>query len=172
MNTLQSLYVAPADDNDMIYDKTIHRWKLSKVAIQSAEPHISDEVATKKAASISQHVYTYIRHMAVIGSNFPFAEWVYSCTKQGKEMIKEAMMDQLFADAESNLDGTANQARINFVTGSVVDREAARNARVDEDAKDLIDDFCLDFNGVPYQLSKRFFLGITMTDDRYEVWGY
>lgn len=172
MAYLKDVYVKPESDSTMEYDASSHRWRFTLAHITEGDPTIDPLSAARKARSYSNHVYEWLKEQ-IATFNWPFAEWAFACTADGKAAIKDAMQYQFDADSESNYDGQSRQSPNDFTTGSQMSQKAIRESIVCIDAQRSLENFMLDCGTIRFGFFKKFYLGVWVGGaDRYASWGY
>ena len=167
------MYVKPVSVEGVCqYDPDTHRWLLDISAIKKAMPELSDEEAASKQESYSRHVYQWFQFMLVNTANWPFVEFVLSCTEQGKQDMLQALNAQMSADRTSNIDSLGEQSPIDVTSGAEINQASLMSASIATFAKMILRNASIDIGGAPLLLSKYYSFGIFLPSDRYAVWGY
>lgn len=172
MASLRDIYVKPVSDDVMEYDATAHRWVFTVAHITEDDPTLSTASAKRRARSYSNHIYEWLKDQ-IATFNWPFAEWAFACTAEGKEEIRQAMQAQFDADAESNYDAQSRQSPNDFTTGTQMNQKAILDSIVCLDAQRLLGGFYLDCGSLRFNFFKRFYLGVWVGGaERYSAWSY
>ena len=122
--------VAPKDTDEMRYDFASHKFVLQLAVVNALDGHYkSQEVAKRRLISISNTIYNYIYEHSN-SHNKAFLEFYLNCTKQGQEIIRNAMYNQLLADLENGYDSIGVQNNIDYSSGNIVSREQQKANRI------------------------------------------
>ena len=123
----------------------------------------------KGYGAVDQEVANF---MLVNTANWPFVEFVLSCTEQGKQDMLQALNAQMSADRTSNIDSLGEQSPIDVTSGAEINQASLMSASIATFAKMILRNASIDIGGAPLLLSKYYSFGIFLPSDRYAVWGY
>ncbi len=163
--------VKPVETDEMTYDKKSHKFVLKLAVVNALDGRYKTEtIAKRRLISISNAIYRYIYEHSN-SHNKAFLEFYLNCTKEGQEIIRNAMYFQLLADLDSGYESIATQVNIDYSNGGIVSREQQKLNRICIDSESEINSATTPINvlyaGVFPQASKY----ATMTD-RYERYDY
>lgn len=134
-----------------------YRLTLNAIREIVGNAYKNDEVARQRSILNSANVYSYIYNRGCT-ANKKYTEFIINRTKQGKELIFQALMYQILADAQNGYNDIPNQNPIDFSNGSTIDREQIRKNKVAVNVEDLLDNSQAYLNGynvlsqLPYYL--------------------
>ncbi len=153
------MQIIPFDDEEMVYDKENHRYKLTQAGakrVPQATIMYGDEIDFW-LDDMSENVYQYIYDTANI-SNVPLIEWQLACDGDMRIKVKNMLVAQLKYDVMSKGNTLAND--------TLMDKENASeyySRRVSPNVKSMVTNLGLDYAG-----SRNIYLPA----DRYERWSY
>ena len=127
--------IKPYDTADFKYNRSKHRYVLDKTVITALGGQYKNEtIATRRLESISKAVYRYIYEHGNSANRY-YVEFILNCTREGREMLYNAMYEQLTADVDNGYEDGAKQNLIDFATGNIIDREQVKKNRLAIDAE-------------------------------------
>lgn len=128
------------NDDQLEWNSTTKQYRLTLNAIREIVGNAfrNDEVARQRSILNSANVYSYIYNRGAT-ANKKYTEFIINHTKQGRELIFQALMYQIMADSQNGYNDIVNQNPIDFGNGSVIDREQIRRNKVAINVEDLLD---------------------------------
>ena len=149
--------IEPYDDEEMVYDKENHRYKLTQAGAKKV-PYTTSFYGSEidfYLDDMSETVYQYIYDVAN-KNNVPYIEFRLACDESLRPYVKRMLISQLKYDAQSKGNDLAHD--------TLMDKDADYyNRRVPINVKTMITNLGLDYAGN---------YNMVMPSDRYERWGY
>ena len=149
--------IEPYDDEEMVYDKENHRYKLTQAGAKKV-PYTTSFYGSNidfYLDDMSETVYQYIYDVAN-KNNVPYIEFRLACDESLRPYVKRMLISQLKYDAQSKGNDLAND--------TLMDKDADYyNRRVPVNVKTMITNLGLDYAGN---------YNIVMPQNKYERWGY
>lgn len=134
-------YEKPYDTETMRYDATLHQYILMpKVINDLGGSYKDDGVRDRTLKAISRRVYGWIYKTANSGNRYYF-EFELACNPLLRPVIEEALTAQLEADLASGYNDIALQSPIDFVKGTILDRDAIERNVICLEAEDALRSF-------------------------------
>ena len=162
-------YVKPVSDSVSVYDPATHRWVLSlDEGKKIYNPLNGDAYVQKRLKKASDSTYRRFYYGFVASFNKNIAEWVISCTPEGKAAMLDALRAQAEYDEDSGGLSVASQAGVDSASGLVIDREAVKAAILSPEAESILQ--YLVCYGI--MITASFDIGIRLPEDRYPRWVY
>lgn len=151
--------IKPYDDEQMVYDQIMHRYKLTQAGAKSV-PNTTEfygDDIDYYLDDMSENVYQYIYSVAN-KNNISYVEFKLACESELRPYIKRMLISQLKYDAVSKGNDLAHD--------TLYDRDNADDyysRRVSPNIKTIVTNLGLDYAGS---------FNIYMPKDKYERWGY
>lgn len=152
-------FIKPYDDEEMVYDKEYHRYKLTQAGAKRVPDStlFYGENIDYYLDDMSENVYQYIYDVAH-SNNVGYIEFLLACQEQLRPYVKKMLIAQLKYDVVSKGNDLTND--------SLMDKENAAvyyDRRVAPNVKTMITNLGLDYVG-PFN--------IHLPSDKYERWEY
>lgn len=130
--------IKPYDDANFVYSRTKHRYVPTKALVtELGGQYKNDTIALRRLESISKAIYRYIYEHGNSANRY-YVEFLINCTEEGRQMLFEAMQEQLVADIDNGYEDGAKQNLIDFSNGNIIDREQVKKNRLSIDAESVI----------------------------------
>lgn len=121
--------IQPLTDDIMIYDSDMHQYQLtlSYAKSQVGNAYQNDAKMENRLKEISNTIYDHIYSNSNT-FNMKTTQLILACSKEGRELIKQALSRQLKADADNGYNDINKQNPIDFQNHTTLDRyEIKRN---------------------------------------------
>lgn len=146
---MQNEFNYPQDDDVMIYDKTVHRYVLTKEGVLTHLGILLEETLNTTGDAnpstlpdrilrrVSQEVYLYIYQF---GMNSAWIEFLLACYPPLRDTVREMLQEQLLYVLTNGF--VSDYAGINIARGNVVEIEKIRGrAHIAPQVEQLADQF-------------------------------
>ena len=152
-------FIQPYTDKFLTWNSKTNRYELTMSYVkEELEINFRDDgVLEKRLKRNSKIIYNYLKNNTYVG-NIADMETLLNKTEQGRDFLKEVLLEQFEADNESGYNDLTKQPAINLATGQVIDRNELIRNQISVAAEQVIDNnaqyfgfnICVMFRYPPY----------------------
>lgn len=131
----------PYSDEFLIWNSQTKKYELSLQFVKSelGDVHFADDgVLEKRIKKNSRKIYNYIKYHSYSGNSY-FIDVLLNKTQEGREFIKEVLLEQMEADNETGYNDLSSQPAINISNGQEISRESLQANQISVDTEQLIE---------------------------------
>ena len=138
MENLQ--FTQPYTDEVLKWNDATKKYELTIQFVKNEmDVHFADDgVLEKRIKKNSRKIYNYIKYHSYSG-NAHFIDVLLNKTKQGREFLKDVLLEQLEADNETAFNDLSSQPAINIGTGQEISRDSLQANQISVDTQQIID---------------------------------
>lgn len=152
-------FIQPYSDEFLTWNSKTNKYELTMSFVrEELEINFKDDgVLEKRLKRNSKIVYSYLKNNTYVG-NITDMETLLNKTEQGREFLKEVLLEQFDADNDTGYNDLTKQPAINLATGQVMDRNELIRNQIAVSTEQLIDNnaqyfgfnICVMFRYPPY----------------------
>lgn len=133
-------YIEPRTDSILKWNETTKRYELTLEFVkQEMDVNFADDgILEKRIKKNSRKIYNYIKYRSYSG-NYQFLEKLLNHTEEGREFLRDVLLEQLEADNETGFNDLSSQPAINIGSGQEISRESLQANQISVDTEQIID---------------------------------
>ena len=133
-------FIQPYSDEVLEWNSKTKRYELTKEFVkQEFEINFRDDGILEKRLKLnSRKIYNYIKYFSYTG-NSQIIDTLLSKTKEGREFLKDVLLEQFAADNDTGYNDLSKQPAVNLATGQVLDRNELIRNQICVDAQQIIE---------------------------------
>ena len=133
-------FIQPYTDEVLKWNDATKKYELTiQFAKSELDIHFADDgVLEKRIKKNSRKIYNYIKYRSHSG-NSHFIDTLLNKTEQGRQFLKDVLLEQLEADNETAFNDLSSQPAINVGTGQEISRESLQANQISVDTEQIID---------------------------------
>ena len=152
-------FIEPSTTNELKWDEKTNRYELTIEYVKdNLEVNFADDdVLSKRIKKNSRKIYNYLKYHSCT-TNSMYLDVLLNKTEEGREFLKDVLLEQLEADNETGFNDLSSQPAVNTATGQVIERDELQRNQISVDTEQIIER-CADYFGfnalmmMPYPLS-------------------
>lgn len=138
MKTLN--FIKPKSDSVLNWNETTNQYELTPEFVKANfDVNYSDDATLeKRIKKNSRKIYNFIRYRAYSG-NFTYIKILLNRTVEGREFLKNVLLEQLEADNETGFNDLSSQPAIDMASGRELSRDSLYENQISVDTEQLIE---------------------------------
>lgn len=133
-------FTQPYTDEILQWNEKSKKYELTIQFVKSElDVHFADDsVLESRIRKNSRKIYNYIKYHSYSGNSY-FIDVLLNKTKEGRDFLKEVLLEQLEADNETGFNDLSSQPAVNVANGQVIDRNELQRNQISVDTEQLIE---------------------------------